>query len=150
MSTTVTSLLDDVRRGDESALSRLFALVYDKLVEIARIWVLASLGPRWTTRIIVLPEAPLVRRGPYRFFNHPNYLIVVAEIAVLPLGYDPPDARPGPVGRPASHSLRDRLQALRAQAGQVSAEDRPVPAARGRADAAALIGECTNLIDWRG
>ena len=55
------------------------------LVEIARIWVLASLGPRWTTRIIVLPEAPLVRRGPYRFFNHPNYLIVVAEIAVLPL-----------------------------------------------------------------
>ena len=55
------------------------------LVEIARIWVLASLGPRWTTRIIVLPEAPLVRRGPYRFFNHPNYLVVVAEIAVLPL-----------------------------------------------------------------
>ena len=55
------------------------------LVEIARIWVLASLGSRWTTRIIVLPEAPLVRRGPYRFFNHPNYLIVVAEIAVLPL-----------------------------------------------------------------
>ena len=55
------------------------------LVEIARVWVLVSLGPRWTTRIIVLPEAPLVRRGPYRFFNHPNYLIVVAEIAVLPL-----------------------------------------------------------------
>ena len=55
------------------------------LVEIARIWVLASLGPRWTTRIIVLPEAPLIRRGPYRFFNHPNYLVVVAEIAVLPL-----------------------------------------------------------------
>ena len=55
------------------------------IVEIARIWVLASLGPRWTTRIIVLPEAPLVRRGPYRFLNHPNYLVVVAEIAVLPL-----------------------------------------------------------------
>ena len=54
-------------------------------VEIARIWVLASLGPRWTTRIIVLPEAPLVRRGPYRFVNHPNALVVVAEIAVLPL-----------------------------------------------------------------
>ncbi|MFL6740166.1 MAG: isoprenylcysteine carboxyl methyltransferase family protein [Sphingomicrobium sp.] len=55
------------------------------VVEIARIWVLASLGPRWTTRVIVLPEAPLVRRGPYRFVNHPNYLVVVAEIAVLPL-----------------------------------------------------------------
>jgi methyltransferase len=53
-------------------------------VELARVWVLASLGPRWTTRIIILDE-PLVRRGPYRFVNHPNYLVVVAEIAVLPL-----------------------------------------------------------------
>ena len=55
------------------------------LIELARTWVLASIGSRWTTRIIVLPEAPLVRRGPYRFVNHPNYLVVVAEIAVLPL-----------------------------------------------------------------
>jgi methyltransferase len=55
------------------------------LVEIARIWVLTSLGERWTTRIIVLPQAPLVRRGPYRFVNHPNYVVVVAEIAALPL-----------------------------------------------------------------
>jgi methyltransferase len=54
-------------------------------VELARIWVLFSLGPCWTTRIIVLPQAPLVRRGPYRFVNHPNYVVVVAEIAVLPL-----------------------------------------------------------------
>jgi methyltransferase len=55
------------------------------LVELARIWVLASLGRRWTTRIIVVPEAPLVRRGAYRFVAHPNYAVVVAEIAVLPL-----------------------------------------------------------------
>ena len=55
------------------------------LIELARIWVLAMLGPRWTTRIIVLPQAPLVRRGPYRFVNHPNYAVVVGEIAVLPL-----------------------------------------------------------------
>ena len=55
------------------------------LIEIARIWVLATLGSRWTTRIVVLPGAPLVRRGPYRFVNHPNYLVVIAEIAVLPL-----------------------------------------------------------------
>lgn len=54
-------------------------------IELARIWVLASLGKRWTTRIIVLPRAPLVRRGPYRWVNHPNYLIVIAEIAALPL-----------------------------------------------------------------
>jgi methyltransferase len=55
------------------------------LIELARIWVLATLGPRWTTRIIVLPDAPLVRRGPYRWVNPPNYLVVTAEIAVLPL-----------------------------------------------------------------
>jgi methyltransferase len=55
------------------------------LLEVARIWVLATLGPRWTTRIIVLPGAPLVKAGPYRFVSHPNYVVVVAEIAVLPL-----------------------------------------------------------------
>lgn len=55
------------------------------VIEIARIWVLASLGARWATRIIILPDAPLVRRGPYRFVDHPNYVVVVAEIAVLPL-----------------------------------------------------------------
>src|SRR5207302_9551956 len=62
-----------------------FWLLIYILLELARVWVLASLGPRWTTRIIVLPAAPLVRRGPYRFVNHPNYLVVVGEIAVLPL-----------------------------------------------------------------
>jgi len=55
------------------------------LLQLARIWVIASLGERWTTRIIVLSDAPLVRRGPYRFVAHPNYVVVVAEIAVLPL-----------------------------------------------------------------
>jgi methyltransferase len=50
-----------------------------------RLWVVASLGPYWTTRVITLPEAPLVRRGPYRFLRHPNYVVVAAEIAVLPL-----------------------------------------------------------------
>jgi methyltransferase len=55
------------------------------LLELARIWIVATLGGRWTTRIIVLPDAPLVRQGPYRFINHPNYLIVIGEIAVLPL-----------------------------------------------------------------
>ena len=61
-----------------------FWLAMFVLIELGRIWVLVSLGPRWTTRIIVLEE-PLVRRGPYRFINHPNYAVVVAEIAVLPL-----------------------------------------------------------------
>jgi methyltransferase len=62
-----------------------FWLALFVLVELARVWVLMTLGSRWTTRIIVLPNAPLVRRGPYRFVNHPNYWVVASEIAVLPL-----------------------------------------------------------------
>lgn len=54
-------------------------------LQLARVWVLATLGPRWTTRIIILPGAPLVTSGPYRWLSHPNYAVVVAEIAVLPL-----------------------------------------------------------------
>src|SRR5262249_32577294 len=52
-----------------------------------RVWVLATLGPYWTTRIITKPGAPLVRRGPYRYVRHPNYLVVAGEIAVLPLAF---------------------------------------------------------------
>ena len=54
-------------------------------LQLLRIWVIASLGERWTTRIIVPPDAKLVRSGPYRFVSHPNYLVVAAEIALLPL-----------------------------------------------------------------
>lgn len=50
-----------------------------------RVWTLRTLGPRWTTRIIVVPGERLVARGPYRFVRHPNYLVVIGEIAVLPL-----------------------------------------------------------------
>ena len=50
-----------------------------------RLWVLLTLGERWTTRIIVLLGAPLVTSGPYRYFSHPNYAVVAAEIALLPL-----------------------------------------------------------------
>ena len=56
-------------------------------LQIARIWVIASLGRYWTTRIIYDPTVPPVRRGPYRWLRHPNYLIVVLEIAVLPLAF---------------------------------------------------------------
>ncbi|MEE9196270.1 MAG: isoprenylcysteine carboxylmethyltransferase family protein [Alphaproteobacteria bacterium] len=57
------------------------------LLQAGRLWVLASLGPYWTTRIITLANAPLVRHGPYRFLKHPNYLVVALEIAVLPLAF---------------------------------------------------------------
>ena len=62
-----------------------FWLAMYVLLQAARIWVLATLGPRWTTRIIVLPGEDLVKEGPYRFLNHPNYWVVIGEIAVLPL-----------------------------------------------------------------
>ncbi len=55
------------------------------LLQILRFWTLATLGERWTTRIITVPNETLVRRGPYRFIDHPNYAVVVGEIAVLPL-----------------------------------------------------------------
>jgi methyltransferase len=54
-------------------------------VQGLRVWTLLSLGRYWTARIIVVPHAPLVRKGPYRFMRHPNYLVVVLEIALLPL-----------------------------------------------------------------
>lgn len=57
------------------------------LLLAARLWVITSLGPNWTTRILTLPGRPLVRRGPYRFVRHPNYLVVTGEIAVLPLAF---------------------------------------------------------------
>jgi methyltransferase len=62
-------------------------LVVFLVLQGLRIWVLATLGPRWTTRIMVLPTAPLVARGPYRLLPHPNYAVVTAEILVLPMAY---------------------------------------------------------------
>jgi methyltransferase len=50
-----------------------------------RVWIIATLGARWTMRIIVLPGEPLVASGPYRYLSHPNYAVVAAEIVTLPL-----------------------------------------------------------------
>ena len=55
------------------------------VLQALRVWVIATLGSRWTTRIITVPGETLVRRGPYRFVSHPNYVVVAAEMAVLPL-----------------------------------------------------------------
>jgi methyltransferase len=82
-------------------LAGLWLLARDAAVDLAwlavfavlqglRVWVIATLGGRWTTRIIVLPGAPLVRRGPYRFLSHPNYVVVAGEIAALPLAFGLP------------------------------------------------------------
>lgn len=63
------------------SLSWLAAFV---VLQILRLWILASLGGRWTTRIIVL-DAPLVRRGPFARLRHPNYMLVAAEVFVAPM-----------------------------------------------------------------
>lgn len=66
---------------------RLAWLAVFLVLQLGRAWVLATLGERWTTRIILLPGAPLVRRGPYRLMSHPNYAVVAGEIAALPLTF---------------------------------------------------------------
>lgn len=67
---------------------RAVPLVGFGLLMAVRVWVIASLGPYWTTRIITLRAAPLVRHGPYRWLRHPNYWVVAGEIALLPLAFD--------------------------------------------------------------
>ena len=70
--------------GHDRAIDTLWFAVF-VLLQAARLWVIASLGRRWTTRVIVLPGAAPVARGPYRWLRHPNYVVVVLEIAVVPL-----------------------------------------------------------------
>jgi methyltransferase len=79
----------------------LWALGYDQsvrpiflglfvLLQCARYWVLATLGRRWTIRVIVVPDEKLVARGPYRLMRHPNYAVVASEVAVVPLALGMP------------------------------------------------------------
>lgn len=65
----------------------IFLLPVFALLQLLRVWIVFSLGRFWTTRIITVPAAPLVRRGPYRYFRHPNYVVVIGEIALLPLAF---------------------------------------------------------------
>ena len=74
--------------GRQSDVSLPWLAVYGVL-QLFRLWILASLGPRWTTRIIVVDE-PLFRRGPYRFLSHPNYLLVAAELIAVPMALGQP------------------------------------------------------------
>lgn len=76
------------------------------VLQFVRLWVIASLGRRWTTRVIVLPGAASVRKGPYRLLRHPNYAVVAGEIAVLPLAF-------GGVAVAISFSLGNFLLLLR-------------------------------------
>ena len=55
------------------------------VLQAARGWIIAALGSRWTTRIIIVPGETLNSSGPYKYFRHPNYMIVAAEIFILPM-----------------------------------------------------------------
>jgi methyltransferase len=57
------------------------------ILQMGRYWVVATLGRSWTFRVIDQPGAPLVRTGPYRWLKHPNYVVVVLEVALLPLAF---------------------------------------------------------------
>jgi len=70
--------------GHDHSVDPLWLAVFI-LLQAGRLWVIVSLGRRWTTRVIVLPGASPVARGPYRWLRHPNYVVVVLEIAVVPL-----------------------------------------------------------------
>jgi methyltransferase len=62
-------------------------IAYYLLLQIVRYWVIGTLGRFWTHRIITLPEAPIVARGPYRYLSHPNYAVTIIETFVLPLAF---------------------------------------------------------------
>ncbi|MDQ3021737.1 MAG: hypothetical protein M3R36_14375 [Bacteroidota bacterium] len=63
-------------------------LVFFVILQISRIWVLLSLGKYWNTKILRIPGSELVRKGPYKLFKHPNYIIVVFEIFTIPMMFD--------------------------------------------------------------
>lgn len=60
-------------------------LIIFLLAQVARVWCLTSLGKFWNTKIIILPGAEVVQKGPYKLIRHPNYVIVCTELLVLPL-----------------------------------------------------------------
>jgi methyltransferase len=70
--------------GHDRPVDLLFLAVFVAL-QVVRYWSIASLGQRWTMRIVAVPGEPLVTRGPYRFTRHPNYAVVILEAGVVPL-----------------------------------------------------------------
>jgi isoprenylcysteine carboxyl methyltransferase (ICMT) family protein YpbQ len=80
-------ILQVLQSSNEAPTSTANQVVEEQPVaaQCGRLWVLMSLGRRWTTRIIVLPGASLVASGPYRMLNHPNYFFVTAEMVIVPL-----------------------------------------------------------------
>lgn len=81
----VSTLVEGLLRGPVFPALWPVPLAAFLLVQPLRYWAILSLGDHWNTRILVVPGAGLVRRGPYRYFKHPNYVVVAVEILTFPL-----------------------------------------------------------------
>ena len=81
----VSTLIEGLLRGPELPVFWPVPLALFLLVQPLRYWAIFSLGERWNTKILVLPGEKPVRRGPYRYLDHPNYVVVVVEILTFPL-----------------------------------------------------------------
>jgi methyltransferase len=81
----VSTLVEGTLRGPGLAAWWPIPLALFLLVQPLRYWAIVSLGENWNTRILVVPGARLVGRGPYRYLWHPNYVVVAVEIATFPL-----------------------------------------------------------------
>jgi methyltransferase len=93
-----------------------------------RWWAVASLGRRWSTRIVVLPGRPLVTAGPYRFLRHPNYLAVVLELLAVPLiGGALVTAAVATLGNLALLAVRVRAEEAALGLGPASSAGAPAP-----------------------
>lgn len=81
----LSTLVEGLLRGPDLPAYWPLPLAAFLLVQPLRYWAIFSLGDNWNTRILVVPGTKLVRRGPYRYLKHPNYLVVVMEILSFPL-----------------------------------------------------------------
>ena len=81
----VSTLVEGLVRGPEPPAWWPVPLVAFLLVQPLRYWAILSLGENWNTRVLVVPGGKLVRRGPYRYFPHPNYVVVAVEVLTFPL-----------------------------------------------------------------
>jgi methyltransferase len=81
----VSTLVEGLLRGPDIPAFWPVPLALFLLVQPLRYWAIFSLGERWNTKILVLPGEKPVRRGPYRYLDHPNYVVVVVEVLTFPL-----------------------------------------------------------------
>ena len=81
----LSTLVEGLLRGPDLPTYWPIPLAFFLLAQLLRYWVIFTLGENWNTRVLVVPRTKLVRRGPYRYLNHPNYVVVAVEIATFPL-----------------------------------------------------------------